>query len=85
MSNKILTRSLLLVFVVFAAYAEAHHSTVVFDRNKVIEVRGTIREFRLRNPHSFFVLEGRAYVDGVAQGNRRAEGIAEIAHGGEAG
>jgi hypothetical protein len=55
-----------------AGHAEAHHSFSVFDGEKTVEIRGVVVDFKLRNPHSSFVVDGLAFVDGVAQG-REAE------------
>ena len=38
---------------VFAAPAMAHHSGAMFDSNKTIELKGTIKEVQLTNPHSW--------------------------------
>jgi hypothetical protein len=38
--------------------ASAHHSNSAFDVEKIIEVRGTVKEFRWANPHTFILLSG---------------------------
>ena len=48
--------------------AQAHHSPTVFDLSRTIEIRGTLLDFKLRNPHSSFVMEGEVFVDGVSGG-----------------
>jgi len=48
--------------------ASAHHSAAVFDNTKKVELRGTIVDFKLRNPHSSFVLDARTFVDGKPSG-----------------
>ena len=40
-----------------AAPAFAHHSNAMYDRTKVIEVKGTVREFQWTNPHIFIELD----------------------------
>jgi hypothetical protein len=35
----------------------AHHSMSMFDRDKTIEVKGTVKEFHWTNPHSWVVIE----------------------------
>jgi hypothetical protein len=34
----------------------AHHSYAMFDMQRVVEVKGTVKEFRYVNPHSWIVL-----------------------------
>ncbi|HEX5419514.1 MAG TPA: DUF6152 family protein, partial [Gammaproteobacteria bacterium] len=41
----------------------------IYDRARTIEIRGTIVDFKLRNPHSSFVIEGVRFADGAAQGS----------------
>jgi hypothetical protein len=39
----------------------AHHSVAInFDRGEPIEIRGTVKEVHLRNPHSQYVVDVRA-------------------------
>jgi hypothetical protein len=48
----------------------AHHSfTAHFDMSRRLEIRGTVVDYKLRSPHSSLVVDGIAYVDGVAQGD----------------
>ena len=49
-----------------ATAALAHHSNAMFDRTKVVDVKGTVREFQWTNPHTFIELE----VPGAAGANR---------------
>ena len=39
--------------VALAPLALAHHSTAVFDMQKTVEIKGTIKEFQWTNPHTF--------------------------------
>lgn len=50
------------------AGAEAHHSFAVFDQSKTVEIRGVIVAFNFRNPHSSFVIDGIAFLDGAPLG-----------------
>lgn len=44
----------------FAQPMYAHHGTATsFDQKKVIEMKGTVKEFRWRNPHCELVLDGK--------------------------
>ena len=52
----------------FTAHGHAHHAvTAHFDRNKNIEIRGVVVDFKLRSPHSSFVIDGIAFINGVRQ------------------
>ena len=42
--------------VVFAVQAQAHHSFTMFDREKLITVSGTLKEFEWTNPHCWLHL-----------------------------
>ena len=53
--------------LIATSIAEAHHSAAVFDSDKVVELRGVVVDFKLRSPHSSFVVDARRFsVDGVA-------------------
>jgi len=39
------------IAVIIAAPAFAHHSFAMFDRSKVVNVTGTVREYEWTNPH----------------------------------
>jgi hypothetical protein len=63
----ILARIVVLPGLLLTSTTEAHHSAAVFDADKVIELRGTVVDFKLRSPHSSFVVDARAFSeDGVA-------------------
>jgi Family of unknown function (DUF6152) len=38
---------------------EAHHSTSMFDRSKVMTIKGVVTEFRWVNPHASISVEGK--------------------------
>jgi hypothetical protein len=48
--------------------ALAHHSTGVFDVAKTIELRGTIVDFKLRNPHASLVVDAQMVTNGEPRG-----------------
>src|SRR5258706_16266724 len=50
MNRKILAASIL-VSAAFAAPAVAHHSFAMFDPDKTITLKGTVKEFEWTNPH----------------------------------
>ena len=37
--------------------AAAHHSTAMFDASKTVTLSGTVKEFKLLNPHSWLMLD----------------------------
>lgn len=39
-------------FVAFTGMAVAHHSFAMFDQAKVVEFKGTVKDFQWTNPHS---------------------------------
>lgn len=54
--RRILAVGLLLGAAAAAPAASAHHSFAMFDRNKQIELAGTVRAFQWTNPHVFIEL-----------------------------
>jgi hypothetical protein len=57
-----------LLGVFLAEQANSHHAVSVhFDRTRTIELRGDVVDFKLRSPHSSFVIDGQIFVDGVSQ------------------
>src|SRR5262245_1302530 len=43
--------------------AVAHHSTAAFDGSQVVEIEGTVKQFRWINPHASFKVEGKSEGD----------------------
>lgn len=41
----------------FAGPAHAHHSMAGFDRNKTVNLVGTVKQFKWANPHSWIEME----------------------------
>ena len=69
MKQSILCTLLVLVLISFGAALtlQAHHSfAAAYDTGKPIEVKGTILEVRLTNPHSWFFLEVKDPATGKA-------------------
>src|SRR5687768_3655459 len=48
---------LLTVGATFAGLTYAHHSDAMFEREKVLELTGTIKEFQFTNPHTWIQLD----------------------------
>jgi hypothetical protein len=44
------------VLLYSSTVAWAHHSFAMFDLKKPVEVKGTVKEFRFVNPHSWIIL-----------------------------
>jgi hypothetical protein len=45
--------STLVALLALAGQALAHHSFAMFDRNKEVTVKGTVKQFNYTNPHSW--------------------------------
>lgn len=39
------------MMLVLASMADAHHSSAMFDKNRVVEITATVTEFQWTNPH----------------------------------
>ena len=63
MNNGIRT-GLVVLIALGTGHASAHHSTAVFAMDKVVELRGVVVDFKLRSPHSSFVIDARTFADG---------------------
>jgi hypothetical protein len=56
------------VITFVAVSVQAHHSfTAHYDMTSRIEIRGTVVDFKLRSPHSSFVVDGISYLEGEPQ------------------
>ena len=64
MNHCIRTGFPVLLLALGANDAGAHHSTAVFTMDKVVELRGVVVDFKLRSPHSSFVIDARTFADG---------------------
>lgn len=56
MKYRIALRLFAVTAALLCAAASAHHSFGMFDTNKRVEIDGTMKEFRMVNPHSFIVV-----------------------------
>lgn len=52
------------MLISLAIPSAAHHSFAMFDREKTVELQGTVKEFQWTNPHSFLDV----YVDDLKGG-----------------
>jgi hypothetical protein len=42
---------------IVAGFASAHHSDAMFEREKVLELSGTVKEFQFTNPHTWIQVD----------------------------
>ena len=47
----------LICLMALAGAASAHHSFAMFDQKKIVELKGTVKEFQWTNPHAFIEIE----------------------------
>ena len=59
--------------VAFATVTMAHHSTTMFDMQKTVELKGTVKEFQWTNPHTWTVVTVEG--DTVTAGEYGLEGM----------
>jgi hypothetical protein len=57
----------------FAAIGTAHHSTTMFDMQKTVELKGTIKEFQWTNPHTWTIVTVEG--DAITAGEYGLEGM----------
>ena len=44
----------------------AHHSGTMFDYTKLVEIKGTVKEFQYTNPHSWFYIDVKDEAGNIA-------------------
>ena len=59
-SRKVVAAGAVILLALCAWPTAAHHSTAVFDSERVVRIEGTITQFRWINPHASIKLEGTA-------------------------
>ena len=47
----------LIGFVCISASISAHHSAEMFNRDEIVTLTGTVKEFRYINPHSWLIVD----------------------------
>ena len=67
-SGKVIAFSALLGLAAAAYPVAAHHSTTMFDRDKVIQLVGTVKELHWTNPHVAIFIEAETAGQGVQTG-----------------
>lgn len=67
-SKKVVASAVFLGLAAGAYPVAAHHSTTMFDRDKVILLEGTVKELHWTNPHVAIFIENAAAKPGVAEG-----------------
>ena len=63
-----------LLFAAGSITAFAHHSYAMFDMQKVVQIEGTVKEFRFVNPHSWIVLEVKDASGNTSESRLEANG-----------
>src|SRR6478735_1799653 len=58
MQTRVTTLMLLIGFVTATLPLSAHHSNSAFDVEKIIEIKGVVKEWRWSNPHTWILLSG---------------------------
>jgi hypothetical protein len=63
-----------LLIAACSSAAFAHHSYAMFDNQKVVQIEGTVKEFRFVNPHSWIVLEVKDASGNISESRIEANG-----------
>lgn len=79
--NKIVS-ALLGGLVLIAAPVFAHHSAVMFDDQKEVTVKGTVKEFQYTNPHSWLLVDVKGEDGKVVTWGFEAEGPSTLMRAG---
>ena len=74
--------SVLVSAVILAAPAFAHHSAVMFDDQKEVTVKGTVKEFQYTNPHSWLLVDVKNDDGSVTTWGFEAEGPSTLTRAG---
>jgi hypothetical protein len=62
--------------------ALAHHSTAMFDSDKLVTLQGTVKEFQYSNPHSWLIVSVPDAAGKVVDWGFEAEGPSTLARAG---
>lgn len=73
---------LVAAFLGQAGTAAAHHSSAMFDGDKLIEVTGVVREFQFTNPHSWLLVDVTGEDGSVTTWGFEAEGPSTLMRAG---
>jgi len=57
----------IIVALALAPFALAHHSTAMFDMQKSVELKGTIKKFEWTNPHTMTYVEVEGDADSAGE------------------
>ncbi|HWK64084.1 MAG TPA: DUF6152 family protein [Rhizobiaceae bacterium] len=68
--------------VLVAAPAIAHHSAAMFDNEKLVEVKGVVKEFQYTNPHSWLLVDVTDETGKVTTWGFEAEGPSTLMRAG---
>jgi hypothetical protein len=53
LTHRLRTTATIVAAMAFIGTAFAHHSGAEFDTEKIVELKGTIKEFQFKNPHTW--------------------------------
>ena len=68
--------------IFFSNSTVAHHSAEMFDRDKIVTLSGTVKEFRYINPHSWLIVDIENDDGTITTWGFEGEGPQDMMHGG---
>src|SRR5688572_32649276 len=68
--------------ILIAGSASAHHSATMFEQTKQITVEGVVKEFQIRHPHSWLLVDVKDKNGKVTTWGFEAEGPSTLARAG---
>ena len=72
----------LIGFVCISASISAHHSAEMFNRDEIVTLTGTVKEFRYINPHSWLIVDIDNDDGTITTWGFEGEGPQDMMHGG---
>ena len=76
------TASMIVIAMVLAVPALAHHSATMFEGQKTITVEGVVKEFQFTNPHSWLLVDVKNKNGSVTTWGFEAEGPSTLQRSG---
>ena len=72
----------LIGFVCISGSISAHHSAEMFNRDEIVTLTGTVKEFRYINPHSWLIVDIDNDDGTITTWGFEGEGPQDMMHGG---
>lgn len=72
----------LIGFVCISASISAHHSAEMFNRDEIVTLTGTVKEFQYINPHSWLIVDIDNDDGTITTWGFEGEGPQDMMHGG---